>query len=429
MYNLISQPMIWKRYYKQILDILRANVKVYVKQVVPEKHGKSILSALDILSGDDVDSIVKQDLDVFDSIIARIVEICGERVLSALKIMLGDKKLFASQVLRLWVLEVCEEVKSEIVGVQSVLMERAVDNVQSVVPSLSDHENSRPLSLGYYFMSYTEGLQRDRERLIQCKGSVSEAVYSGFSGAGTVLDLNFTIAARTLGFKEVSKNSLDNIVSRDYILEFASCINITSLSIQRIMEDMLSWYNPYKRVITFKALKLLAKMEKAKFSIYTISGDLVSLFSNVSRSGSHVTSEIYEIPVPLIALYTKLKQAIVVLREVISSMVLNRRAAKENALLGDSIAPDLRDWVIKEMKMDIGAAEELTRKVIELARAKGTKLSLLSMEELRKLDSRFNEKVYSVLLPSRSIIARRSFGGTNPVKVRKHIRLGKKVYV
>ena len=49
------------------------------------------------------------------------------------------------------------------------------------------------------------------------------------------------------------------------------------------------------------------------------------------------------------------------------------------------------------------------------------RLHELSLDDLRSIDSRFDESVFDVLSVDASVASRRSFGGTSPERVREAI--------
>jgi argininosuccinate lyase len=110
----------------------------------------------------------------------------------------------------------------------------------------------------------------------------------------------------------------------------------------------------------------------------------------------------------------------------IHDMKVNRKVMKEAASHSYATAADLVDWLTMNTSLNLTQAENQTRSIIEYAITRGKKLSLLELTELQSFVPEINMDVYSVLIPSRTLIARRSGGGSNPVQIRKAIRAVKR---
>ena len=58
---------------------------------------------------------------------------------------------------------------------------------------------------------------------------------------------------------------------------------------------------------------------------------------------------------------------------------------------------------------------------MKLAEDKGCDLADLSVEDLKSIEPRLTDAVYSVLTVEASVNSRQSYGGTSPVRVREQI--------
>ena len=94
------------------------------------------------------------------------------------------------------------------------------------------------------------------------------------------------------------------------------------------------------------------------------------------------------------------------------------RAAAE---LGYATATDLADWLVREADVPFREAHHITGAAVKLAESKGVALDALSLDELRKIDTRIDEGVFGALSVDSSVAARASYGGTAPVRVREQV--------
>jgi argininosuccinate lyase len=94
------------------------------------------------------------------------------------------------------------------------------------------------------------------------------------------------------------------------------------------------------------------------------------------------------------------------------------RAAAE---AGFSTATDLADWLVREAGVPFREAHHITGRAVKRAEDRGVGLDALSLDELREIDARIDERVYGVLSVEASVASRTSFGGAAPMRVREAI--------
>ena len=98
------------------------------------------------------------------------------------------------------------------------------------------------------------------------------------------------------------------------------------------------------------------------------------------------------------------------------------RAAAEQ---GFSTATDLADWLVREADVPFREAHHITGRAVKLAEERGSQLDALSIEDLKAIDDRIEERVFDVLSVDASVRSRTSYGGTAPDRVREQIAKAK----
>jgi argininosuccinate lyase len=99
------------------------------------------------------------------------------------------------------------------------------------------------------------------------------------------------------------------------------------------------------------------------------------------------------------------------------------RAAAE---LGYATATDLADWLVRQANIPFREAHHITGSVVKLAESRGIALDQLSIEDLKGIDARIDDRVYAALSVEASVAARCSHGGTAPDEVRKRVAQARK---
>jgi argininosuccinate lyase len=92
---------------------------------------------------------------------------------------------------------------------------------------------------------------------------------------------------------------------------------------------------------------------------------------------------------------------------------------KRAAAAGHSTATDLADWLVLTLGLPFREAHHITGKIVALADSKGLDLKKLPLSDLKSVENRITEEVYSALDVAGSVKSRTSYGGTAPANVKR----------
>jgi len=112
---------------------------------------------------------------------------------------------------------------------------------------------------------------------------------------------------------------------------------------------------------------------------------------------------------------------------MVADLTPNAEKMAAAAGAGFATATDLADWLVRELGMPFRDAHHVTGAAVKRCEQLGCDLSALPIAELKKLDPRIDEGVYSVLTPKASVESRTSYGGTAPSQVRAQIARWKEI--
>ena len=98
----------------------------------------------------------------------------------------------------------------------------------------------------------------------------------------------------------------------------------------------------------------------------------------------------------------------------------------ELANKGFTTATDLADWLVKNTNLTFREAHQKTGKIVLLAEKKNKLLSQLSLDDLKLIEPKINNKIYEYLSIESSVSKKQSYGGTDFNQVKKAINRAKK---
>src|SRR4051812_3147129 len=123
---------------------------------------------------------------------------------------------------RLWVRNACDEAVDTIRNLQRVLVERADEHAETVMPGFTHLQVAQPVTLGHHLLAYYEMLRRDVSRFADARQRMNESPLGSAALAGTGFPLDRHATADALGFERPTANSLDSVSDRDFALDYLS---------------------------------------------------------------------------------------------------------------------------------------------------------------------------------------------------------------
>lgn len=428
------------RLISKAIESISAQCKMYAKRgIMPDENYEKILSALSVvqrnISNGEFDP--SESTSVYDFLESKINEHCKDStqwfrfILSKPSQLSGDISLL--------VRDNIESIDRSLSGLISILIDRSEENVKTLFPSYVNNQLTQPTSFALHLMAYVETFNRDRRRLKNCRENINVSPFCSNEGSGTLLNINRESVSRNLGFSNVNRNSLNSVSSYDSIVEFCSTLSIISTTVSRLSKDLNTWNSSYSNFINFNNVsehhtvlpfhKTTKSLDHIVSECSKSNSQVIALF-NLLNSQPYSYSDSYQSIVECISnSYDSTYKCIQALTSIIADFTINRKNMKEAASKDYSTSVDLMHWFVKNLSMSPNEAEELTRKIVEHAVKKNKKLSLLELSELQTLHKDINDDIYSVLIPSRAMISRRSGNGSNPVQIRKSIRIAKREYI
>ncbi|MBS0235800.1 MAG: argininosuccinate lyase [Proteobacteria bacterium] len=419
---------------------MQAQVRMLAKRsIVPDEISKQVIESLDIIKRQLTEGEAKIDssyASVYEYIQSRLYEMLGDKADYAKVARSHDDQIVGD--MKLWVREACDSLESGIRNLISALVHKAEENVKTNMP-IDSQKSDIPVSLAHVLMSYVDAFGRDVARIKDARSRANVSPYSS-SIAGTAFEINRSMVGKFLGFDEITTNSVDSVMDRDFIVEFLSVVSICATHLARMAQDLLNWSASGTRFIEFpgdfvKQHPILVNrrdaevIEMVRSKTGSVYGSLINALTVLKGLPTGTSYDFTEMMEPAFDAYDATQNSLNIIAAIVTNFIVNRKNMKEAAQAEYSTAPDLTSWLIINLGMTVRDAEKTTRAIVDLAIARGKKLSLLELEELQSVDSRISDDIYGVLIPSRAVISRRSVGGSNPVQVRKAIRAARRRYL
>ena len=405
-------------------------------------HAKMLAKA-GILTVDDVSQIldglesIRQDIidDKFEWSIA--LEDVHMNIEAALTSRIGDvgKKLHTGRSrndqvatdIRLYVRNEIDLIAKLITKLQSALIKVAETEASTIMPGFTHLQTAQPISFGHHMMAWYEMLDRDYDRLLDCRKRVNLSPLGAAALAGTTYPIDRNFTAEQLGFDAPTRNSLDSVSDRDFAIELASFASILMMHLSRFSEELVLWTSAQfnfidlpDRFCTGSSIMPQKKNpdvpELVRGKTGRVHGHLVSLLTLMKSQPLAYNKDNQEDKEPLFDLIDTVKDCLFAYSEMMPAVSCNKDEMYAAAQQGYATATDLADYLVKK-GMAFRDAHEVVGKSVAFGIEQKKDLADLSLAELQNFSDLVTEDVFEVLTLEGSIGARDHIGGTAPTQV------------
>jgi argininosuccinate lyase len=403
-----------------------------------------MLQATGILSRDDLKAIerglrtVESEIDEGKlrwSLDAEDVHLNIERRLTAL---VGDagKRLHTARSrndqvatdLRLWLRGEIDVIAALLRDLQLALADAAARHADVVMPGYTHLQVAQPVTFGHHLLAYFEMFERDRARMLECRGRVNVLPLGAAALAGTTYPIRREQVARELGFDEVARNSLDAVSDRDFAIEFCAAASIAMVHVSRLSEELVLWMSPRfgfvqlpDRFCTGSSIMPQKKNpdvpELARGKSGRVFGHLMGLLALMKGQPLAYNKDNQEDKEPLFDTVDTLRETLALFVEMVPGIEVNAARMRAAAAEGHATATDLADYLVKK-GVPFRDAHEAVALAVRHADQQGCDLAKLPLSDLKRFSKKIGSDVRSVLTLEGSVASRNHPGGTAPSRVR-----------
>ncbi len=391
-----------------------AHAEMLVKQgIITTEDGEAIVGGLKQIR-DEIESDAfnwKPELeDIHINVEARLYELIGDAA-GRLHTARSRNDQVATDA-RLYVKRVSSECRKACRELQRALLDRAEENIETVVPGYTHLQRAQPVSFGHVLMAYYEMFGRDAAAFSSALASADVSPLGSGALAGATYPLDREFVAERLGFASISANSLDAVSDRDFILDFIFAATKTMTHLSRLAEDIVIWsseefgfvqlsdaYSSGSSMMPQKRNPDYAELIRGKSG--RVFGSLVSVLTTLKGLPLTYNRDLQEDKPPLMDAAATVSDCLAAARGMIAEMTV-RIDRMEAASQGEEIlATDYADHLVRERGLPF---REAYVRVAALTRGESA-----------------SESDHPTMTARDSIAARDIPGGTAPRRVRTAI--------
>ncbi len=337
--------------------------------------------------------------------------------------------------IRLYMRDEVDFLLEEVTRLQQGILSLAEKEASTIMPGFTHLQTAQPVTFGHHLMAWYEMMQRDYERLVDCRKRINILPLGAAALAGTTYPIDRNMTAELLGFERPTYNSLDSVSDRDFAIEFTSVASIIMMHMSRWAEEMVMWasaqfnfiYLP-DRFCTGSSIMPQKKNpdvpELVRGKTGRVYGHLMSLLTLMKSQCLAYNKDNQEDKEPLFDTVDTLKGSLRAFADMIPAIEARKEPMYEAARRGFSTATDLADYLVRQ-GVAFRDAHEVVGKAVGYGVKEGKDLSEMTLEELKSFGSMIEQDVFDVLTLEGSVAARDHVGGTAPAQVLKAVERAK----
>ncbi len=333
---------------------------------------------------------------------------------------------------RLWMLQAIAKLDSAISDLQSAIVEQAELAGETIMPGYTHLQRAQPILLAHWWLSHYWPLQRDLARLDDLIARVSVLPLGCGALAGAPFNVDRVALAESLGFAEVSQNSMDAVSDRDFAAEYLFCAAMIGIHLSKLAEQIVLFtsaefgflelsdaFSTGSSLMPQKKNPDVFELTRGKAG--TLLGLLTGLLATLKGLPSTYDKDLQEDKAPVFQATDTLLAILPVIAGALRTIT-----AKPGRMLAaiDStmMATDLADYLVGK-GVPFREAHSITGKVLRAAEDASRKLKLEEMPiEAYQAIGPFEADVYQVFDPMKSVEKRNAIGGTSPQSVKDQIQ-------
>jgi len=367
--------------------------------------------------------------DIHMNIEARLIERIGE---TGKKLHTGRSR--NDQVatdLRLYLRDEIDALAAQLGRLQTVLVDLAEREADTIMPGFTHLQVAMPVSFGHHMLAWEAMLERDHQRLLDCRKRVNIMPLGAAALAGTGFPIDRGFTAQLLGFDAPADNSLDAVSDRDFVIEFCAAAALVMTHLSRCSEELVLWSSGQFRFIdlpdrfcTGSSIMPQKKNpdvpELVRGKSGRVIGHLVSLLVLMKGQPLAYNKDNQEDKEPLFDTVDTLAGSLRVFTDMMPAIEVKRDNMAAAARQGFATATDLADYLVRK-GIAFRDAHEIVGRAVRYGIDAGKDLGEMELSELQQFSGVIEGDVFGVLTLEGSMAARSHSGGTAPAQVRNAV--------
>jgi argininosuccinate lyase len=338
--------------------------------------------------------------------------------------------------IRLWLKDVGANLSSRLRKLQKAFLDCAIANEHLIMPGFTHLQHAQPVGVAFYLLAFLEKFDRDISRIEDCLKRADVLPLGACALAGTTLNIDRNMVAAALNFQQVSRNSMDSVSDRDFLIEYALDLSLIATHISNFCEDMIIWASAEYAFITIDdgyctgssimpqkknpdVHELLrgktARVHAALYALLTLMKGLPQAYN---RDMQEDKERIFDAHDTVFA-------SVSILTELIAHTHFNQGRLLDSTQKGFMEATALAEHLVAK-GVFFRDAHHVAGELVRLAESEKKTLAALTLADMRKVSPAIDSDVFAVLSCEKILDRVSSAGGTGWAEIKTNLNYWEK---
>jgi argininosuccinate lyase len=368
--------------------------------------------------------------DVHSFIEAKLIELIGD---AGRKLHTGrSRNDQVATAMRLWTRAAIDRLQAVLNQTQNALLDLAEKNAEAVFPGYTHLQRAQPVLFAHWCLAYFEMFERDSIRFSRARESANISPLGSAALAGTSYKIDREAVAKELGFADISRNSLDAVSDRDFLLDFTHACSLLMIHLSRLAEDVIlysstefGFFELSDRIASGSSLMPQKKnpdaMELVRGKSARVFGHHAALLILLKGLPLAYNKDLQEDKEAVFDSFETARAALEATEIVLKNISLKTENMRRAAQTGFMNATELADYLVRR-GIPFRTAHELTGQIVLFAVSNNRELHELDLNELKKFASEIEADVFEALSLEATLDSKNQIGGTSRGQVQPALK-------
>ncbi len=425
--------------------------KFYKQDIAGSIAHVTMLARQGILSAEDKEVIVKglegirEDLETGRLIITAGYEDIHSFVEAVLTERVGEagKRLHTGRSrndqvaldMKLYTRDEIDELDTLLKTLLTELLSLMEEHLDTYMPGFTHLQKAQPVTLAHHIGAYYEMFCRDRGRLQDARKRMNYCPLGSGALAGTTYPLDREYTAKLLDFDGPTRNSMDSVSDRDYVIELLSALSMIAMHLSRFSEEIIIWnsneyrfvemddsYSTGSSIMPQKKNPDIAELIRGKTG--RVYGSLMSLLTVMKGIPLAYDKDIQEDKELTFDAIDTIKGCLHLFTGMISSMTFRKDVMEESAKKGFTNATDAADYLVNR-GVPFRDAHGIIGQLVLMCIEKNKSLDELTLDEFKSVSEIFEQDIYEAISLKTCVEKRTTIGAPGAEAMKKVIAMYK----
>ena len=231
-----------------------------------------------------------------------------------------------------------------------------------------------------------------------------------------------------LGFEQPTRNSMDSVSDRDYVIEFLSALSTIMMHLSRFAEETIIWnsneygfieiddgYSTGSSIMPQKKNPDIAELVRGKTG--RVYGHLMAMLATMKSLPLAYNKDMQEDKEGTFDAIDTTKECLTMFMQMVDTMQFRKDVMAKSAMNGFTNATDAADYLVKH-GMPFRDAHGVIGRLVLTCIDKNKSIDEMSIEELKEICDVFEEDIYDAISLKTCVEKRLTTGapGIKPMK-------------